>query len=105
VVSYQRYRPPCTVSLVSLRTLGLLRRALRECTLIFQAKIGGTPNYGRELLRLTHLTDSPASDIILQRAVLINSLVNLKGEQGHSFETDRLVELLNGMLKEFQSDD
>lgn len=84
--------------------IGLLRRALRECTLMFQAKIGGTPNYGRELLRLTHLTDSPASDIILQRAVLINSLVNLKGTQGHSFETDRLVELLNAMLKEFQSE-
>lgn len=84
--------------------IGLLRRALRECTLIFQAKIAGTPNYGRELLRLTHLTDSPASDVILQRAVLTNSLVNLKGEQGHSFETDRLVELLNGMLKEFQSE-
>ena len=84
--------------------IGLLRRALRECTLIFQAKIGGTPNYGRELLRLTHLTDSPASSITLQNAVLTNSLVNLKGEQGHSFETDRLVELLNGMLKEFQSE-
>jgi hypothetical protein len=34
----------------------------------------------------------------------MNSLVNLKGKQGHSFETDRLVELLNGMLKEFQSE-
>jgi hypothetical protein len=71
---------------------------------MFQAKAGGTPNYGHELLRLTHLTDSVASDLELQQAVLTNSLVNLKGKQGHSFETDRLVELLNGMLKEFQSE-
>lgn len=84
--------------------IGLLRRAIRECTLVFQAKIGGTPNYGRELLRLTQLTDSPSSDVTLQRAVLANSLVNLQGRRGHSFETDRLVELLNGMLKEFQSE-
>lgn len=84
--------------------IGLLRRALRECTVMFQAKDGSAPMYARELLRLTHLTDSPSSDPALQTAVLTNSLVNLKGTRGHSFETDRLVELLNATLKEFQSE-
>lgn len=75
------------------------------CTVIFQTKAGRTPFYGRELLRLAHLTDSPASEVMLQRTVLANSLVNLKGKQGHSFETDRLVELLNTTSRNFKQND
>lgn len=84
--------------------IGLLRRALRECTIMFQAECSGTPNYARELLRLSHLTDSPASKAELQQAVLVNSLVNTHGKVGFSYETDRLLELLNNTLKAFQSE-
>lgn len=84
--------------------IGLLRRALRECTIMFQAECSGTPNYARELLRLSHLTDSPASTAELQQAVLVNSLVNTHSKVGYSFETDRLLELLNNTLKAFQSE-
>lgn len=82
--------------------IGLLRYAIRDCMIMFQAKAGAAPQYARELIRLLHLTDSEAASPELQRAVLTNGLVNLHGLPGHSFETDRLLELLNNALKYFQ---
>jgi hypothetical protein len=85
--------------------IGLLRRALRECCIMFQSKVGGTTNYGRELIRQIHLVDSSAASEELQRAVLVNSLVNLHSEgvnEATNFETDRLLELLNNTLKYFR---
>lgn len=84
--------------------IGLLKYALRDCMVMFQAKESGAPQYARELIRLVHLTDSEASAPELQRAVLANSLVNLHGESGNSFETDRLLELLNNVMKYFQKE-
>ena len=82
--------------------IGLLRHVLRKVTIIFQAKVGGTPNYGQALLRMLHATDSPAATVVLQDAILANSLVNLKGLKNSSFPTDKLLELLNLNLKTFQ---
>ncbi len=70
--------------------------------IMFQADAAGTHNYARDLLRLSHLTDSSASASELQRAVLTNSLVNLHERTEYEFETDRLLELLNNSLKAFQ---
>lgn len=87
--------------------IGLLRRALRECCILFQSKAGGKWNYGRELIRLIHLVDSPAAHPDLQRAVLVNSLTNLHTEgknENETFETDRLLELLNNTLKQFRKE-
>ena len=78
--------------------IGLLRQALREACVMFQAKEGQTTNYGPELLRLMHLYDSDASHPQLQRAMLVNSLVNLRGVYGKTFEVDRLVEFLNAFV-------
>ena len=78
--------------------IGLLRQALREVCILFQAKEANASNYAPELLRLMHLYDSEAADLILQEAMLINGLVNLSGKPGKSFEIDRLVEFLNGMV-------
>ena len=81
--------------------IGLLRFALRECCIIFQAKERNTFNYGPELLRLIHLyACDEASDIQLQDAMLANSLVNLSGTRDRFFEMDRLLEYLNGCVKE-----
>ena len=80
--------------------IGLLRHALRDTCVIFQASEGGTFNYAAELIRLIHLYCSEASDVVLQEAMLANSLVNLQGSHGKFFETDRLLEYLNGTLKE-----
>ena len=84
--------------------IGLLRLALRECAILFQAKAGGAPSYARELLRTIHITDSDGAAVELQRAVLINSLVTMQETPGHAFETDRLVEFLNAKLKTFQKE-
>ncbi|KAL8926613.1 MAG: hypothetical protein Q9172_001712 [Xanthocarpia lactea] len=78
--------------------IGLLRQALREACIIFQAPEGQTTNYGPELLRLMHLYDSEAAHPDLQRAMLVNSLVNLRGTRGKTFEVDRLVEFLNAAV-------
>ena len=82
--------------------IGLLRRALRQVMMMFQAESAGTPNYAQVLLRVLHMTDSPAATLELQDAILANSLVNLRGNEDSNYETDRLLELLNNNLKTFQ---
>ena len=81
--------------------IGLLRRAMAECCVMFQSKVGRKHAYARELIRQLHLIDSPAATKELQDAVLVNSLVNLRGEKGKTFETDRLLELHNLALRTF----
>ena len=51
---------------------------------------------------MLHVTDSSAASKELQDAMLLNSIVNLRGEKDTSLETDRLLELLNNSLKAFQ---
>ena len=81
--------------------VGLIRQALQECCIMFQAKEGGTFQYGLEPLRLLHLYNSrDASDVGLQEAMLVNSLVNLSGGNGTFFEVDGLLEFLNHTIKD-----
>ena len=80
--------------------IGMLRQALRDACVMFQAPDGNTFNYAAELIRLIHLYCSEAADVALQEAMLTNSLVNLQCREGKCFETDRLLEYLNGVLKE-----
>ena len=78
--------------------IGLLKQALRETTLLFQAKAARSENYGPELLRLLHICDSEAASARLRRAIIKSMLVNLAGKDGKTFEVDRLVEFLNRMV-------
>ena len=82
--------------------IGLLRHALRHATVIFQASVAGTPKYAQALLYTLHAIDSSAATIRLQESILMNSLVNLRGDEESSFETARLLEILNNNLKMFQ---
>jgi hypothetical protein len=78
--------------------IGVLRHAIDECCLLFS----GTKRnwlYTRELLYYKWLTDSPASDKRLQRAVLYNSLVNPHGSSNTYYEEDNSVEELNLVVK------
>ncbi|MCJ1360880.1 MAG: hypothetical protein MMC33_010889 [Icmadophila ericetorum] len=81
--------------------LGLLRQAIRECYVIFQAKSGGKHAYARECIRQLHVIDSEAATKEFQDAILINCLVNVDGHKGRAFETDRLLELHNLVLPTF----
>jgi len=54
---------------IKFAAIGLLRQALREACIMFQAKEGQTFNYGPDLLRLMHLYDSDAAEPSLQRAI------------------------------------
>ena len=84
--------------------IGLLRLALRQVTILFQAPAAHAPKYAQALLYVYHLVDSPAASIKLQDCVLTNSLVNLRGSTDSNFELDRLLELLNNNLKAFQQE-
>jgi hypothetical protein len=75
--------------------LGLLRRAVDRCCIYFHGS--GQHKYAYEMLYLQRLL--LASEPSLRRAILSNSLVNLRGCSDSWFETDRLVEFHNGNLK------
>ena len=78
--------------------VGLLKQALRETTILFQAKEARSENYGPELLRLLHTCDSDAASTRLQSSILKSMLVNLAGAEGKTFEVDRCVEFVNRMV-------
>ena len=84
--------------------IGLLRQALRDVCVIFQAKEGKCDNYAPELLRVLQMVDSQASQIKLQDAILSNMLVNLAGDPDKNFEVDRLVEFLNKLVSTTKRD-
>ncbi|KAH0538025.1 hypothetical protein FGG08_005337 [Glutinoglossum americanum] len=56
--------------------------------------------YAYEMLYFKRLISTPATTKPLQRAILANSLINLRGQPNSWFETDRLVELRNGKMKD-----
>jgi len=75
--------------------LGLIRRAIDRCCVYFHGS--GQHKYVYEMLYLQCLF--LASIPSLTRAILSNSLVNLRGHPDMWFETDRLVEFHNGNMK------
>ena len=88
---------------IRIADIGLLRRALGECAVLFQAKSGRKPKYARELLRMVHMIDTDASSPSLQKAVLAGCLDNLRGLQNSHLAKDLLLELHNGFLKQNKS--
>jgi hypothetical protein len=83
--------------------IGMLRHAINDCCLVF-AGSRSKWLYIRELFYFKWLTDSPAADPQLQKAILYNSLVNRRGAKDSYFEIDRAVELLNGLIKQLKAD-
>ena len=78
--------------------IGLLKRVIPRLCLYFAGS--SSKNYAYDMLLLWRLVGTSACDPVLQRAILANSLVNLRGRPDSFFETDRLNELLNLQLKE-----
>ncbi|KAL9041225.1 MAG: hypothetical protein Q9180_001421 [Flavoplaca navasiana] len=83
---------------IKLADVGVLKEALREACILFQAKGAKCDNYAPELLRLLHTCDTEAAAGRLRNAVINNMLVNLSGKAGRTFETDRLVEFINRLV-------
>jgi hypothetical protein len=83
--------------------IGMLRHAINDCCLVFVGS-GRKWLYIRELFYYKWLTDSPATDPQLQKAILYNSLVNRRGAKDSYFEIDRAVELLNALIKQLRTD-
>ena len=83
--------------------IGMLRHAINDCCLVF-AGSGKRWLYTRELFYYKWITDSPATEPQLQRAILYNSLVNRRGAKDSYFEIDRAVELLNAFIKQLRAD-
>ncbi|SMQ45261.1 unnamed protein product [Zymoseptoria tritici ST99CH_3D7] len=59
--------------------IGLLRRVVNRCILIFHAR--SHKNYAFIMLWMKWLTDSEALDPVLQRAMLANGFVNIAGAE------------------------
>src|SRR5436309_971712 len=60
----------------------------------------GQHKYAYEMLYLQWLVSTPAATPELQRAILAHSLVNKRGTSNSWFETDCLVEIHNGKMKD-----
>ncbi|KAI9846753.1 MAG: hypothetical protein M1837_003602 [Sclerophora amabilis] len=52
------------------------------------------------MLYLKRLLSTSATDAALQRAILANSLVNVRGNSNTWYETDRAIELYNSRMKD-----
>src|SRR5436190_23111682 len=72
--------------------LGLIMRSIDACCLIFEGS--DQKRYAGRLI------SSKASDPMLQRAILSNSLVNMQGKPDSWLEVDLHIEHLNGDLKD-----
>jgi hypothetical protein len=79
--------------------IGMLRFAINESCICFAGQ--NRPHYMRDLLFYKWLTDTKASDIRLQEAILYASLVNREGRKDSYYERDRAGELLNQVIKEY----
>lgn len=78
--------------------IGLLRRSVVQS--IFHFSGTSHKRYSQEMLYFWWITSSSASDPVLQRAILANSLVTSRKKREHFMEADKVNELFNLELKE-----
>jgi hypothetical protein len=78
--------------------IGLISHAVDRCCIYFHGL--KQHKYAYEMLYFKRLISTPAATKPLQLAILANSLINLRGQPDSWFETDRLVELHNGKMKD-----
>jgi hypothetical protein len=79
--------------------LGLIQRIIPRCCFYFHGS--KSFNYAREMLEMQRLLCTKACSPELQRAILINSLINTRGKEDSFKEVDLDIEHHNGNLKEF----
>ena len=77
--------------------IGILRRIFAQCCLLFHGS--KKSKYAFLSLYMTWLTQTPAASPELQKAVLANGLVNIRGAEDSWFEIDRLNEFFNLQMK------
>lgn len=58
--------------------IGLLKHAMREVCIIFQALTGSKPKYVRAILKQVYIFDTKVAYQILQEVYLANTFVNLR---------------------------
>jgi hypothetical protein len=75
--------------------LGLIRQAMRECCILFQAPSGGKGNYAREMIRYLQLVDSNAVKRDVADYILLNALVNPSGRTDGWYPMDQHLEFIN----------
>ena len=83
---------------IKLTDIGLLSRVLPRICIYFAG--GRNKNYLLEMLHFFQLTSTDTCSPELQQAILVNSLVNIRGEQDSHYPIDLDNELLNRELKQ-----
>lgn len=86
---------------IKLADIGMIRRVIARCCILFNGS--SKSKYAFLSLYMTWLTGTPAADEELQRAILANGLVNLRGAEDSWFEMDRLNEFFNLQMKTLMS--
>jgi hypothetical protein len=81
--------------------VGMIRRVIARCCILFHGS--SKSKYAFLSLYMTWLTGTLAADEELQRAILANGLVNLRGAEDSWFEMDRLNEFFNLQMKTLMS--
>ena len=82
---------------IKLADIGMIRRILARSCILFYG--GNKPKYAFLSSYMTWLTHTRAADAELQKAILANGLVNLRGAEDSWFEMDRLNEFFNLQMK------
>jgi hypothetical protein len=84
--------------------LGLIRQAMRECCVLFQAPSGRKGNYAREMIRYLQLVDSEAVKSEVADYILLNALVNPSGKVDGWYPMDQHLEFINLDIRNGLSD-
>lgn len=81
--------------------ISLLKHAMREVYIIFQAPAASKPKYARAMLRQVYIFDIKAADPSFQEGYLANALVNPRGKPKSFYKMDLLLEHQNGKFQQF----
>lgn len=82
---------------IKLGDIGMIKWSIDRSIPFFAAR--NKHNYANVSLWLKRLTDTTTADTVLQRAILANSLINIRGKADSFIEADRVNELLNLYLR------
>ena len=79
--------------------IDMFKQSLKNACVMFQTSKNNTFNYVVELIRLIHLYCFEIANVMLQKIMLINNLMNFQNRKNKCFEIDRFLKYLNEILK------
>ena len=72
--------------------IGLLKHAMKEVCITFQAPATSKPKYARAMLKKVYIFDTKVADPIFQQIYLANALANPRSKPQSFYQMDLLLE-------------